>query len=614
MKATRSMLTLGLVFGAILGVGVTTAVRGCEEERIDAPQAHRGMDAPQAHRGMDAPLAQRGMDAPQEQRDTDAPQEQHGMDAPEGQRERGAGAPPAMEAPQPRERPENQPGDAREDQDSGGARGEGNVEGPPVLVPPAPPAPHLPDQLPVTARDALVQGLPDFSKLVEVLGPSVVNISTESEEKEELGGRGGMEGPFEPFFRGPRRSLGSGFVLDTDGAIITNSHVVEDAAKIVVRLHDEREFEAEVVGVDSKTDLAVIRIKGATGLVPVPLGDSDALKVGEWVVAIGNPFGLDHTVTAGIVSAKGRQINRRNPYDDFIQTDAAINPGNSGGPLVNLAGQVVGINTAIFSQGGGNIGIGFAIPVNMARTIVPQLQESGHVTRGWLGVKIQPVDADIARSLGLTDAKGALVAEIFPDSPASKAELKVGDVITSFDGVEVAKSSDLPAIVAGTPVGKTVDVVVMRGGERMTIKVEVAQLEDEAQAAKPVQTGALGLSVQDLAPEMAEELGLAKDARGVVVTSVKKGSPAEEAGLQPGDLIQMVGNRSVESAEQFATLLADVDKTQSVLVLVRRGDQTLFRVIKPPKTDGGEGGKDKEETEEQDGDQENNGTKEGDRR
>ncbi|HYC54464.1 MAG TPA: DegQ family serine endoprotease [Candidatus Binatia bacterium] len=568
MKATRSLLTMGLIFGAIIGVGVTTAVRGCDDDdrRANAPTSPPAMEAPQ-------PRGQRDAD-----RDT-------------GKQDRDAGNPAADSAE--------------------GAQGEGKVQEPPQLVPPSPPAPHLPSQLPVTTRDGkepLVDGLPDFSRLVEALGPSVVNISTESEEKDELGGQRGNEGPFEPFFRGPRRSLGSGFVLDTGGAIITNSHVVEDASKIVVRLHDEREFEAEVVGVDSKTDLAVIRIKGASDLVPVPLGDSDSLKVGEWVVAIGNPFGLDHTVTAGIVSAKGRQINRRNPYDDFIQTDAAINPGNSGGPLVNLAGQVVGINTAIFSQGGGNIGIGFAIPVNMARTIVPQLQESGHVTRGWLGVKIQPVDADIARSLGLADAKGALVAEIFSDSPASKAELKVGDVIVSFDGVEVTKSSDLPAIVAGTPVGKTVEVIVMRGGERMPVKVEVAQLQDEAAAAKPVQSGALGLSVQDLAPEMAEELGLSKDARGVVVTAVKKGSPAEEAGLQPGDLIQMVGNRSVENAEQFASLLSEADKTQSVLVLVRRGDQTLFRVIKPAKEDGGKTEDDDgDDDEKKDGDKEDGG-------
>ncbi|MBI5504822.1 MAG: DegQ family serine endoprotease [Deltaproteobacteria bacterium] len=500
MKSTRSLLAMGLVFGAVIGVGVTVAMRH-ENGRAEAP---RSAESVQSSQESPAPVLE----------------------------EKPAALPVSL--------PEAEPG------------------------------------------QPLVAGLPDFSRLVEALAPAVVNISTESEDKNELSPHHGFGGdPFDPYSRGPRRSLGSGFVFDKEGYIITNAHVVEDASKIVVRLNDEREFEAEVIGADAKTDLAVIRIKGADNLVPVSLGDSDALKVGEWVVAIGNPFALDHTVTAGIVSAKGRQINRRNPYDDFIQTDAAINPGNSGGPLVNLSGQVVGINAAIFSQGGGNIGIGFAIPINMARNVVPQLRTEGHVTRGWLGVKIQPVDKDIAGSLGLAEAKGALVAEVFPDSPASKAGLEVGDVIVKFDGVDVGKSTDLPTIVAGTPVGKQVEVVVVRAGGEKTFTVDVAKLADEGGTAHPVQARTLGLTVQDLAPEMAEELGLDKDAKGVVVTSVTKGSPAEAAGLQPGDLIQMVGNRAVENAAKFSSMLEEVGKDQSVLVLVRRGDQTLFRVIKP---------------------------------
>jgi len=511
MKSTRSLLVMGLVFGAVIGVGATVAMRENGSERaIEQRQSSEASSA------------------------------------------------------EPQERPAALP----------------------VSLPAALPA--------AGSGEPVVTGLPDFSRLVEALAPAVVNISTESEDKTEMPQSPhhgfGFGDPFEPYQHGPRRSLGSGFVYDKDGYIITNAHVVEDASKIVVRLNDEREFEAEVVGSDTKTDLAVIRIKGAENLVPVSLGDSDKLKVGEWVVAIGNPFALDHTVTAGIVSAKGRQINRRNPYDDFIQTDAAINPGNSGGPLVNLSGQVVGINAAIFSQGGGNIGIGFAIPINMARNVVPQLRSEGHVTRGWLGVKIQPVDKDIAGSLGLAEAKGALVAEVFPDSPASKAGLEVGDVIVKFDSIDVGKSTDLPSIVAGTPVGKEVEVVVIRGNEQKTFTVNVAKLADEAGAAHPVQARTLGLTVQDLAPEVAEELGLDKDAKGVVVTSVSKGSPAETAGLQPGDLIQSVGNHSVESAEKFRTMLESIDKTQSVLVLVRRGDQTLFRVIKPG-TGRDEGGK-----------------------
>ncbi|MEE8312257.1 MAG: DegQ family serine endoprotease [Candidatus Binatia bacterium] len=448
---------------------------------------------------------------------------------------------------------------------------------------------HTPAVLPVAGGTGTVP-LPDFAALVEAVSPSIVNISTVSEEREELPGRRGGRGsdPFEFFFRrpGPRRSLGSGFVLDDDGYIITNHHVVEDATKIVVRLQSDKEYEAKVVGTDAKTDIAVIRIEDVDDpaeLVALPLGDSDDLKVGEWVLAIGNPFGLDHSVTAGIVSAKGRRINRpdRSPYDDFIQTDAAINPGNSGGPLVNLAGQVVGINSAIFSRSGGNIGIGFAIPINMVRAIVPQLKEFGSVTRGWLGVMIQPVDKDIARSLDLDDAKGALVAKVFPDSPASEAGIELGDVIVKFDGREVPESADLPAIVAATPVGKSVNVVVVRNGKKKKLEVTVAKLEGSGAGAEPVEADELGLSIQDITPEIAKELGLDTDTEGVVVSSVTRGSPAEEAGIRAGDVIQMVGNRSVTSAEEFREELAGRSEDASLLVLVRRGDQTLFRVIKP---------------------------------
>lgn len=442
-----------------------------------------------------------------------------------------------------------------------------------------------PAALPISVPEGAVQGagsLPDFTVLAEALAPSVVNISTESDEKEDDAEQRGPQDPFGGPGGGPRRSLGSGFVFSQDGYIITNAHVVEDATKIVVRLHDDREVEAKIVGSDAKTDIAVIRIEGVDNLVPVSLGDSDALKVGEWVFAIGNPFGLDHTLTAGIVSAKGRRISRRNPYDDFIQTDAAINPGNSGGPLVNLRGQVIGINSAIFSSGGGNIGIGFAIPINMAREIVPQLKEEGHVTRGWLGVKIQPVDKDIARSLGLEEAKGALVAEVFKDSPASKADVKIGDVIVSFDGTDVGKSVDLPALVASTPVGKESKLVVLRGGERVTLDITVAKLADDAESARPVRAASLGLTVQDITADLAEELGLPKGTSGgVVVSSVTKGSPAAEAGIATGDVIVSVGNQPVTDADSFRAMLDKTPENRGVLILVRRGDQTLFRVLKP---------------------------------
>ena len=440
----------------------------------------------------------------------------------------------------------------------------------------------LPVSVPATAVPvAGGTALPDFAGLARALSPSVVNIATESEEANRLPRRHGFSDPFGDYFRGPRRSLGSGFVFDADGYIITNHHVVEDATKIVVKLSDGTELEAEHVGSDSKTDLAVIKVEANDALRPAPLGDSDDVEVGQWVLTIGNPFGLDNSVTAGIISAKGRQINRRNPYDDFLQTDAAINPGNSGGPLVNLSGQVIGINTAIFSSGGGNIGIGFAIPVNMARTIVPQLKEHGHVTRGWLGVKIQPVDEDIARSLSLPAARGALVAEVFPDSPAAAARIKIGDVLISFDGIDIEKSADLPAIVADTPVGKKVEVRLVRDGREKSVNVRVAKLDDGSDEARPVKADAFGLSVQDLTPDLATELDLDEDASGVVVAAVNSDSPAELAGIRPGDVIEMVGNSQVTDADGFREMLAGLDPGERFLVLVRRGDQTLFRVIKP---------------------------------
>jgi serine protease Do len=437
---------------------------------------------------------------------------------------------------------------------------------------------------------ALVGSLPDFSVLAEKLRPSIVNISTETEDPRTLDpSRRAEADPFDFYFRGPSRSLGSGFVFDSEGYIITNHHVVENASKIVVRTSDDKEHEAHLVGSDSKTDLAVIKVDGVEGLEPLPLGNSKELKVGEWVLAIGNPFGLDSSVTAGIVSAKGRNIQRRNPYDNFIQTDAAINPGNSGGPLVNLRGQVIGVNTAIFSRGGGNIGIGFAIPIDMARSIVPQLKATGHVIRGWLGVKIQSVDEDIAATLGLDDASGALVAEIFPDSPAEAAGVEIGDVIVLFDGVPVPKSTDLPLIVAGTAVGKDVEVVVMRDGGRVVLMADIAKMDEAVTADAEPEADALGLSLQDLTPELAGQLELPEEAKGPVVTSVAPNSSAERAGLRPGDVLEMVSNKVLESAEQFYELIEDRDPEQSVLILVRRGDQTLFRVVKPEAVTPGDG-------------------------
>jgi serine protease Do len=438
--------------------------------------------------------------------------------------------------------------------------------------------------------------LPDFAGLAEHVAPSVVNISSTQEVKGGPSfGPEGPEGdpfheffePFERFFGPPRRmpfkakSLGSGFVIDGAGYILTNNHVVENADEIVVKLASGKEFKAKVVGRDSKTDIALIEIHGATELTPVLLGDSDELKVGQWVVAIGNPFGLENTVTAGIVSAMGRHINQ-GPYDNFIQTDAAINPGNSGGPLLDTKGEVVGINTAIFSRSGGNIGIGFAIPINLARDIVPQLKEKGHVTRGWLGVMIQKVTPDIAESLGLSEPKGALVADVVKEGPAGAAGLKQGDVIVEYDGKPVTDSAELPLLVARTPVGKQVKVKVIRdkGTQSFTIKIAELKEEETAQAGGGP-TEDLGLTVQTLTAELAENLGLERGLKGVVVTQVEPGGAAAEAGLRRGDVILEVNRQAVKDVEAYRKALRASGKGKSVLFLVRRGDNTIFLAVKP---------------------------------
>jgi serine protease Do len=450
--------------------------------------------------------------------------------------------------------------------------------------------------------------LPDFAELAEHVAPAVVNISSTQEVKGGPslpgapggqggpggeGGEGGEDdpfheffGPFERFFGPPRhpykaKSLGSGFVIDPSGYILTNNHVVENADEIVVKLPSGKEFKAKVVGRDNKTDIALIEIHGASDLTAVKLGNSDELKVGQWLVAIGNPFGLENTVTAGIVSALGRHINQ-GPYDNFIQTDAAINPGNSGGPLLNTRGEVVGINTAIFSRGGGNIGIGFAIPINLAKEIVPQLKEKGHVTRGWLGVMIQKVTPDIAESLGLPEAKGALVADVVKDGPAEAAGIKQGDVIIEYDGKPVGDSAELPLLVARTAVGKTVKLKVIRGKETETLSVKVQELkEEEATQAAGGTAEDFGLTVQTLTPEIAENLGIERTLKGVVVTQVDPGGPGADAGLRRGDVILEVNRQGVKDVDAYRKALKAAGKGKSVLFLVRRGDNTIFLALKP---------------------------------
>jgi len=445
--------------------------------------------------------------------------------------------------------------------------------------------------------DSRPNQLPDFVVLAKKLKPLVVNISTtqvsEGRGSHEFSSPFGDEDPFNDFWRrffggpaprGPQRqrSLGSGFIIDGDGSILTNNHVVENAQKIVVKLAaDDREFEAKVIGRDAKTDIAVIKINAKTNLPAATLGDSDRLEVGEWVVAIGNPFGLDSTVTSGIVSAKGRHIGQ-GPYDNFIQTDASINPGNSGGPLINLRGEVIGINTAIFSRTGGNMGIGFAIPINLVKEVLPQLRGKGKVTRGFLGVLIQKVTPEIAESLGMDKGNGALVANVTKDGPADKAGVKVGDVIIEFDGKEVKDSSDLPIIVARTPVDRRARMKVLRDKKEITLTVSVGELKDEEVVASAPEKGELGLTVQRLTPQMAESLGLDKS-EGVVATSIEPGSAADEAGIRRGDVIVEVDRKLVRNLDEYKKAVAAIRKGRGVLFLVRRGDSTLFLALKPQR-------------------------------
>jgi serine protease Do len=439
--------------------------------------------------------------------------------------------------------------------------------------------------------------LPDFVSLAKKMRPVVVNISStqvsETRGPQEFGSPFGEEDPFNDFWRrffggpiprGPQRqrSLGSGFIIDSDGSILTNNHVVENAQKIVVKLSDgDQEYEAKVVGRDPKTDIAIIKINSKTNLPAASLGDSDRLEVGEWVVAIGNPFGLDSTVTSGIVSAKGRHIGQ-GPYDNFIQTDASINPGNSGGPLINLRGEVIGINTAIFSRTGVNIGIGFAIPVNLVKELLPQLRGKGKVTRGYLGVLIQKVTPEIAESLGMDKPVGALVANVSKDGPAEKAGVKVGDVIVEFDGKEVKDSGDLPIIVARTPVDKKARMKVLRDKKEVNLTVTVGELKEEEVVAAVPEKGELGMTVQRLTPQIAESLGLDK-AEGVVVTVVEPGSAADEAGIRRGDVIMEIDRKAIRNLDEYKKAVAAARKGKGILFLVRRGESTLFLALKPQR-------------------------------
>ena len=431
------------------------------------------------------------------------------------------------------------------------------------------------------------QGYPgSFSELIKKASPSVVNIIAVKVIRGPGDGSSplGMEDPlrdfFEKYFGGQlpkeyrQNALGTGFIIDKEGFILTNNHVVEQTEELKVRLSDEKEFEAQIVGRDPKTDLALIKINADRPLVPLDLGDSDSVEVGDWVVAIGNPFGLGNTVTAGIVSAKYRQIGG-GPYDNFIQTDASINPGNSGGPLLDLNGEVIGVNSVIFSQSGGNIGIGFAIPINMAKQLLPQLRQ-GKVSRSWLGVMIQNITPELKDKLGLSTDEGALVSDVAAGGPAERAGIKRGDVILQFDGKAIRSSHDLPFVVASTPIGKTVGVEVMRDNQRMNLQVKTEELQEEAEAASPSEASPhLGMEVQEITPEMAKNYGLSRNS-GIIIVQAENGSAAEQAGLTAGDIIVEIDKKSVKDLATFNRLLAGVKEGETLLFLIDRGGTTIF--------------------------------------
>jgi serine protease Do len=470
---------------------------------------------------------------------------------------------------------------------------------------------------PAAARPA-----PDsFADLAEKLLPSVVNISTTQTMKSDRGREhAGPEipqfppgSPFEEFFRDffdhgmpksgrpeaqPRKatSLGSGFIIDPAGYVVTNNHVIADADEITVILHDDTNLKAEVIGRDTKTDIALLKVKTDKALDAVTWGDSDAARVGDWVLAIGNPFGLGGSVTAGILSARQRDINS-GPYDDFLQTDASINRGNSGGPMFNMDGQVIGINTAIFSPSGGSIGIGFAIPSSIAKGVVAELAGEGDHTvhRGWLGVRIQAVTDEIAESLGLDKARGALIASVSENGPAQAAGIQAGDVVMSFDGRPVGDMKRLPRLVAETPVDKTVPVTVWRKHGETTVQVKIGKLEEsdqqQASTREPPKTGGkdqagiiktLGLTLSSITPELKEKYSLADDSKGVVVVEVAKDSPAAAKGVRPGDMIMEAAQEEVSSPGEISGRIDEAKKSgrKSILLLVERQGDLRFVALR----------------------------------
>lgn len=466
-----------------------------------------------------------------------------------------------------------------------------------------PDAPSVPVARPVaTAPQPILPGGggQTFVEIAKAVKPAVVNIYATKSGR----GDGPHAMPFDdPFFRRffgdeffrrfeqPRerkeRGLGSGVIVDPNGLIITNNHVVGKAEDIRVTLADKREFKAKLIGTDPKSDIAVVQID-ATGLPIVPWADSDKLEVGEFVLAIGNPFGLTQTVTMGIVSALGRSAGIAE-YEDFIQTDAAINPGNSGGPLVNVRGELVGINTAIYSQSGGNMGIGFAVPSNMARSIMQQLVQTGRVVRGWLGVSIQDLTPELASQFGIPDTKGVLVSDVVDDSPAQKAGFERGDVIIEYDGKPMDSPTHLRNAVAQTPVGKKVTIKIIRDKKPKTIELTIAeqpksmsQSGDEGESDGATPSGVLsGIDVRELNDELASRYGLKSSERGVIVVRVRPGSVAEELGVREGDIILEVNRQAVTSLKSYEKIVSKLPKDQAVLLLLKRQGRTIYLTLRP---------------------------------
>jgi serine protease Do len=438
-----------------------------------------------------------------------------------------------------------------------------------------------------------------FANLVDEVKDAVVNISTTQVVKgNPLSPFLGPGSPFGEFFghnqpkeffgnqpqgKMTTHALGSGFIISSDGLILTNNHVVEKATEIKIKLINGKEYDAKLVGRDSKTDLALVKVTPDKDFPkPVVLGDSDAMRVGDWVMAVGNPFGLGNTVTTGIISAKSRILGA-GPYDDFLQTDAAINPGNSGGPLFNMQGQVIGINTAIIAQGQG---IGFAIPINMAKELLPQLKK-GKVIRGWLGIMIQDITPELAKSFGLKSAKGVLVSEVVKGSPAEKAGLLSGDVILRFDGKEVENAHMLSQLAAATAPNTQVKIDLLRNGQQETISLEVGTMPTEGgqQMVSPEEKSDWGMTVQELTPQLTQQLGLEPGTTGVVISNIEEGGPAATAGLRPGDLITEVNRTAIKNLNDYQQTLQKVKKGENLLLLIKRSAGSFYTVLTPSGND-----------------------------